>query len=35
MFCENCGAKIDDTQSYCPACGAGMNVPGKKKRGGL
>ena len=34
MFCEKCGARIDDTQSYCPACGAGMHAPEKKKRGG-
>ena len=34
MFCEKCGAKIDDTQSYCPACGAGLNAPEKKKKRG-
>lgn len=34
MFCEKCGARIDDTQAYCPACGAGINTPKKKKRGG-
>ena len=25
MFCENCGAKLDDTAKFCPYCGTKVN----------
>ena len=32
MFCRECGAFMDDSQTICPACGAGQEG-GKKKKG--
>ena len=32
MFCRECGAFMDDSQTVCPACGAGQEG-GKKKKG--
>ena len=25
-FCQNCGTQIEDTQTFCPGCGAQQNV---------
>ena len=27
MFCENCGAKLQDNQAFCSECGAAVNAP--------
>ena len=27
MFCENCGAKIEDGAAFCPECGAKQEIP--------
>lgn len=29
MYCENCGTKIDQNASFCPACGEAVNQTGQ------
>ena len=35
MFCRNCGAKMNDGQTVCPACGAAQESVKKKKGKGI
>lgn len=30
MFCENCGARVDDGQPFCPNCGNRLGAPAAK-----
>lgn len=33
MFCDNCGAKIDESEEYCPNCGMQLvDLPPKKRK---
>jgi hypothetical protein len=38
MFCDRCGAKLEESQNFCPACGKGLRalsqIPAQSRIGG-